>query len=272
MTSYRDQVVIVTGAASGIGLALARQLGEAGAVVTLADVSENAVKEAAAALSGAGHRATGIALDVTDREAVQALVDATVAESGRLDYMFNNAGVGIGGEARDFSIDDWRKVIDVNLYGVINGILAAYPVMIRQGHGHIANTSSLAGLIPFAGEIPYVASKYAVVGISHTLRVEGADLGVRVTCVCPGKIETPIYDSSEIVGFDRDRVLAEWPEGITAEQCAAIILRGVARNKATIVITRFAKVLSWLHRLSPNLVIWATRRYLRKMRAYRTDT
>jgi len=271
MTTYRDRVAIVTGAASGIGLALSQQLARRGANVTLVDVDRAPLEEAAESLASAGMRARAAVVDVTDRDAVEQVVESTVSEFGRLDFLFNNAGIGVGGEARDFAYADWKRVIDVNLFGVINGVAAAYPLMVRQGYGHIVNVSSLAGLTPLAGEISYVASKYAVVGLSHTLRAEAADLGVDVSVVCPGKIETPIYDTSRVINFDREAIFALWPTGISPERCAEVILRGVERNKATIVVTRFAKLLWTLQRLSPTAMIWVMRRYMRRMREHRID-
>jgi NAD(P)-dependent dehydrogenase (short-subunit alcohol dehydrogenase family) len=269
MTIYRDKVAIVTGAASGIGLALSEQLARQGALMTLADIEREPVEKAAERLASAGLSARSAVVDVADRDALTQLVESVVSKLGRLDFLFNNAGIGVGGEARDFAYTDWKRVIDVNLFGVIHGVAAAYPLMVRQGYGHIVNVGSVAGLIPLAGEISYVASKYAVVGLSHTLRAEAADLGVRVSVVCPGKIETPIYDTSRVINFDKEATLALWPKGITAERCAEIILRGVERNKATIVVTGFAKVLWALQRLSPTVMIWAMRRYMQRMRKHR---
>jgi NADP-dependent 3-hydroxy acid dehydrogenase YdfG len=271
MTTYRDKVSIVTGAASGIGLALSRQLARRGALVTLLDIEAAPLEQAAEALASAGVQVRTAVVDVTDREAVKQAVESTVSEFGRLDFLFNNAGIGVGGEARDFAYADWKQVIDVNLFGVINGVAAAYPLMVRQGHGHIVNVASVAGLIPFAGEISYVTSKYAVVGLSHTLRSEAADLGVKVSVVCPGKIETPIYDTSRVINFDKEATLALWPKGISPERCAEIILHGMERNKATIVVTRLAKLFWAIQRLSPTAMIWASQRYIRKMRKHRLE-
>ena len=271
MTTYRDKIAIVTGAASGIGLALCQQLARRGALVTLVDVDGAPLAKAAEALASAGMRARAAVVDVTDRDAVEQLVESAVSEFGRLDLLVNNAGIGVGGEARDLAYADWKEVIDVNLFGVIHGVAAAYPLMVRQGCGHIVNVASVAGLVPLPGEISYVASKYAVVGLSHTLRAEAADLGVKVSVVCPGKIETPIYETSKIINFDREATFALWPTGISPERCAEIILRGVERNKATIVVTRFAKLLWAMQRLSPTAIAWAMRRYMRRMREHRIE-
>lgn len=270
-SDFHDRVAFITGAASGIGLQLATQLAAAGARVVLADRHGDAAAQAATRLTEAGRTARAIQLDVTDREAVRLAIETTVAAEGRIDYLFNNAGIGIGGEARDFGGGEWDRVLAVNIDGVVNGILAAYPIMLRQGFGHIVNTASVAGLIPLPGEISYTASKWAVVGLTHTLRAEAADLGVKVTLVCPGKVETPIYATSPVLGFDRDKVLALWPNGVTPEVCANVIMRGVARNRAVVVITRTARLLWWIERLSPSLMVTLGRLYMRRMRQYRLE-
>ena len=268
MSQFRDKVVIVTGAASGIGRALSEELARRGASVTLADINPSPVEEAAETITKAGHKAETFVLDVSDYDAVEKMVADTMARYGRLDYLFNNAGIAVGGEVRDCSIDDFRNVINVNLFGVVNGVAAAYPLMVKQGHGHIINTASLEGLIPFPATVSYVASKYGVVGLSNALRIEGTDLGVKVSVVCPGYIKTPIFQTSKMIKIDREKMLKSLPErfGITSEACAQIILRGVQRNKAIIVVTGFAKVLWALQRISPAVIRWMMRRDLRKSR------
>lgn len=268
MSQFRDKVVIVTGAASGIGRALSQELARRGASVILADVNPSPVEESTETITKAGHKAETFVLDVSDYDAVEKMVTDTVARYGRLDYLFNNAGIAVGGEVRDCSIDDFRNVINVNLFGVVNGVAAAYPLMVKQGYGHIINTASLEGLIPFPATVSYVASKYGVVGLSNALRIEGTDLGVKVSVVCPGYIKTPIFQTCKLIKIDREKMLKSLPErfGITPEACAQIILRGVQRNKAIIVVTGFAKVLWALQRISPAVIRWMMRRDLRKSR------
>jgi len=234
----------------------------------MADVQTKQLEEVVDSITTSGHRVKAVTLDVTDFDAVKALVDSTVKEYGRLDYIFNNAGIAIGGEVRDCSIYDWRNVIEVDLYGVVHGVHAAYPIMVEQGFGHIINTASIEGLIPFPGTISYVASKYGVVGLSNALRVEGADLGVKVSVVCPGYIKTAIFHTSKMIKIDRQKILASLPErlGITPEECATVILRGVERNKATIVVTGMAKVLWMLQRVCPGLILWMMRRNIKRGR------
>ena len=265
--AFAGRVALVTGAASGIGLALARQLAAAGARVTLVDRDGDTLERLLPTLP----RARVQALDVTDADGVHAAVAACVEAEGRLDLMINNAGIGVGGEVMDLDAEQWRRIIEVNLFGVVHGVRAAWPIMRAQGGGHIANVASLAGLFPLPGESAYAASKYGAVGLGRVLRIEGADLGIRVTTVCPGRIDTPIYDTSPLIGFDKDAVLRWWPKGITAERCAATILDGIARNRGLVVVTGHARALYALSRVSDRLTEFAGRRYMRLMRRYRTD-
>ncbi len=137
MNRFKDKVAIVTGGASGIGRELCRQLGGHGATVIVADVNREGAEEAASSIAGStAGRARAAHLDVTDAEEVRKLIRDTAAEFGRLDYMFNNAGIAIGGDARDMDWEHWRRILDINLMGVIYGSRAAYSVMVEQGFGH----------------------------------------------------------------------------------------------------------------------------------------
>jgi NADP-dependent 3-hydroxy acid dehydrogenase YdfG len=264
MGAFTDKVAIVTGGASGIGRALGEALARSGARVVLADRDAELVARAGEEIG-----AETAVLDVRDAEAVKALVEGTARAHGRLDYLFNNAGIAVLGDARDVSLEDWRNVIDVDLYGVVHGVVAAYPIMIEQGSGHIVNTASAAGLIPAPGEVSYNAAKYGVVGLSHALRAEAEDLGVKVSVACPGFIETPIFQTSKVVNLDRARLLARTPKAMSPDRCAQEILRGVERNQATIVVTTLGKVAWRLHRYVPWVVTWLLRRGVRQMREVR---
>jgi NAD(P)-dependent dehydrogenase (short-subunit alcohol dehydrogenase family) len=264
LRTYADAVAIVTGGASGIGRALGEALARRKADVVLADRQVELAEEVAAKIRGSGGKASAAALDVRDFEAVDRLVQETVGSRGRLDYIFNNAGIGIGGPARDYTIDDWNQVFAVNIHGVANGVQAAYPVMVRQGFGHIVNTASMAGLMPTPMIVSYGAAKHAVVGLSTSLRVEAASAGVRVSVLCPGVIRTPILDggkygkmpaslTSEAQRRSMERLRPMEPY-ILAEQT----LRAVARNKAIIVIPAWWKIFWWMNRLSPSLGLYVS--------------
>jgi len=268
MSMFRNKIAIVTGGGSGIGRALARDLARQGADVVLADLQIDATQRVAAEICAAGGKTSAHCLDVSDSEAVESFVMRTAAEKGRLDYMFNNAGIFILGEFCDHSTADWKRMLDVNVSGVFAGTAAAYAVMIRQGSGHIVNTASIAGLIPTPGSTAYCASKHAVVGLSTALRAEAAEYGVKVSAVCPGFIDTPLFDS-KVLGMARTnemkvkarvRKIAMMPE-----QCAAAILRGVARNQAIIPVTGHARIMWALNRYFPGLVQALMRRGASRM-------
>lgn len=250
------KVAVITGAGSGIGKCLCLQMAARGAHVVACDLNQAAADETAGSIAANGGSAHTAALDVSDYDAVKAMAAGVIADRGRIDFLFNNAGMGIGGEARDITIEHWRRVLNVNLNGVIHGIDAVYPHMVARGAGHIVNTASLDGLVPFPNHISYTASKYAVVGLSLALRVEAAPLGVRVSVVCPGRVKTPIFDRSELVNCDRDKTMkiASAPPGITPGTCAQRILAGMDRNEDMILPSLYAQFMWTLERLHPRLV------------------
>jgi len=264
--SYTGKYAIVTGAGSGIGASLCRALVNAGADVVCTDIDGDAAGKTAA---GLGDRARAARLDVTDPAAVQATVDEVVNRAGRLDLMFNNAGIVWGGDTELLTLDKWNAIIDVNIRGVVHGIAAAYPLMLAQGHGHIINTASMAGLAA-AGQITsYVTTKHAVVGLSLALRSEAASRGVGVTVVCPAAVETPILDKGAVGGFvGRDYFLeTQGGKPYDADRLARDILRAVEKNKAILVKPRIAHA-QWLFaRLAPTLMSRMSTRFIASQRA-----
>jgi NAD(P)-dependent dehydrogenase (short-subunit alcohol dehydrogenase family) len=271
MSTFKDKIAIVTGAASGIGKALCEELVRRGARVVATDLNEEALQSTVASIQGTSHPVYAQKQDVTDYEAFKRLVDDTVAREGRLDYIFNNAGIAILGEVRDGSIDHWRKVLDVNLNGVVYGSLLAYQQMVKQGSGHIVNLASVEGLMPFPTTVSYVTSKFGVMGLSEGMWVEGKDLGVKVSVVCPGFVSTPIFEVSDTVGMDRhkwrEEGLATWERfAISPEGCARVILKGVEKNKPIITVTVMAKIMWWLTRISPTFMMNFARKDFNKWR------
>jgi NAD(P)-dependent dehydrogenase (short-subunit alcohol dehydrogenase family) len=267
--SFAGKTALVTGAGSGIGAALCRALADAGVDVVCTDVDGDAANKTAATI---GARAA--ALDVTDAAAVQAAVDEVVNRAGRLDLMFNNAGICWGGDTELLTLDQWNAIIDVNIRGVVHGVAAAYPLMVRQGHGHIVNTASMAGLTA-AGQITsYVATKHAVVGLSLALRSEAVPRGVGVLAVCPAAVETPILDKGAVGGFvGRDYFLqAQGGKPYDADQLARDVLRAVEKNKALLVKPRIAHA-QWLFaRLAPTLMNRVSMRFIEGQRAKQAQT
>ncbi len=197
MKDLAGKVAVITGGASGIGLALARRLAADGMSIVIGDIEADAMSAAVAELHGSGATASGVLTDVTDPDSVDALRDAVLAEHGAVHVVCNNAGVAAGGPAWEISVDVWRWVLDVNVFGVINGIRSFVPTLIEQGEGHIVNTASIAGLIAAPGIGPYTASKHAVVSISETLvqdlAAAGANVGVSV--LCPAFVRTRIHEA-----------------------------------------------------------------------------
>ena len=262
---------LVTGGASGIGAALCKAIGGSGVPVCVADIDEVGAERTAESVRRIGGKARAAGLDVTDRGAFERLVDEVESSADPVDLLINNAGVGLGGEVRDHTAADWDRVLSVNLRGVVHGIDAVYPRMVARGRGTLVNVASLAGLVAVPGEASYVASKYAVVGLTKVLQAEAAALGVRVHLVCPGVVRTPIYETSPTRGFDAEEILAMWPRGVTADQCADRILRGIVRGRGTILVTTSAKVLWWLERLSPSLMTGLGRAYIARARRFRVE-
>lgn len=254
---------IVTGAASGIGLAIAAQLCQRGMRVVLADLDGDGASRAAADLAEPRtDQAVGRTLDVRDGDAVERLVAEVVARHGRLDLLCNNAGVSVGGPTHEMTAAHWKRVLDVNLQGVVNGVLAAYPRMVEQSHGHILNTASAAGLVAPPFVTAYATSKHAVVGLSTGLRAEAALHGVRVSVLCPGSVDTPILDrgpdddlppmaSKPVTAREYLALVRQRPVG--AEGVAKAAVKGMEHNRAVIVAPRSAASLWYLHRLSPRL-------------------
>ena len=198
MENLTGKTAVVTGAGSGMGRAFAERFARAGMNVVLADVEEPKLDEAVAAITATGAQAIGVPTDVTDGDAVDRLRDAAIEAFGRVHVLCNNAGVA-GGPASggEWVLEnEWRWVLEVNLWGVIHGHRAFLPHLVEGGEGHIVNTASMAGLLP--GHSAYSASKWAVVGITEglfqTMRMRGT--GVGVSCLCPGWVDTQI-DRSE---------------------------------------------------------------------------
>lgn len=254
MDTYAGKTAIVTGAASGIGLEVSRELARRGAAVIMADLNVGLLEKEVNSLKQYGLQVEMAPLDVTDFDAVKMMVQEALANHGRIDYMFNNAAIAIGGRAHEHSREAWSRVIDTNLNGVINGVVTVYPAMIGQGCGHIVNTASTGGLVPVSGVISYITSKHAVVGLSLALRMEASQYGVKVSVVCPGFIKTPIYDTTELINMDREKLKRILPRGSSPQKAARVILADVERNRAVIICPRQARVIWWLNRLAPGLV------------------
>jgi NAD(P)-dependent dehydrogenase (short-subunit alcohol dehydrogenase family) len=195
MKEVKDKVAFITGGASGIGLAMARVFIREGMKVVIADIRRDHLDEAMALFNGAG-AVHAIELDVSDREAMARAASETERVFGKVHVLCNNAGIGIGGPLKLATYDDWDWAINVNLWGVINGVQAFIPRILAHGEGgHIVTTASMASFLPIFGAGIYITTKFAVVGLSESLRTELASENIGVSVLCPGPVQTNIAES-----------------------------------------------------------------------------
>ncbi len=201
------------------------------------------------------------------------LVNDVYDRHGRLDLMINNAGIGVIGFAHEMTLAYWERIYDTNVRGVLHGVLAAYPIMIKQGHGQIANTASLNGLLPSPLQGPYAMTKHAVVGLTMSLRLEAQAYGVRINLICPGLIETPMLDKAGPPGLPATPHVFTDARGLLghgshlapypAARLAREVLSDLDKDRPIIIRPSSARWLWWLYRLSPRIGLTYGRSYVR---------
>jgi NAD(P)-dependent dehydrogenase (short-subunit alcohol dehydrogenase family) len=264
MTQLKDKVVAVTGAASGIGRALAQKLVARGANVALSDVNEAGLRETAGMLNGTGCKVTTHVVDVRRREAAEAYAADVERQHGGADVIINNAGLVARGSLEEISYEDFELVLDVNLWGVIYCTRAFFPLLRKRPEGHIVNISSINAMVPFVKNGPYNISKYAVLAFSETLMQELDGESIRVTCVHPGGIRTNIVRNAKGTGASDaaifDRIARTMPE-----TAAETILRGVERNKEQVFVGADAKMLATAKRLFPHWILHRTGKVMKRL-------
>lgn len=192
--NIKDKVVVITGASSGLGEAAAKHLAELGATIVLGARRADRIETLADEINGNGGKALAIAADVTKLDQVKKLVDSAVEKFGRVDVILNNAGIMPLSPIDRLNVEEWEKMIDVNIKGVLNGIAAVLPYMKEQKSGQIINTSSVAGHKIFAGSAVYSATKFAVRALTEGLRMETKAYNIRTTIVCPGAVKTELLE------------------------------------------------------------------------------
>jgi len=264
MTKVKDKVVAVTGAASGIGRALAKRLAAMGASVALADVNETGLYETAAMLAGSTGKVTTHAVDVRSQIAVERYAADVERQHGGADIIINNAGLTVRASIEEISYEDFELVIDVNMWGVIYGTKAFMPLMRKRPEGHIVNISSINAMVPFVRNGPYNISKYAVLALSETLMQELAGEPIHVTCVHPGGIRTNIVRNSKGSGAE-DAALFDRIARTSPEQAAETILSGVEKNKEQVFVGIDAKALATAKRLFPRWIVRRTGAVMRRL-------
>jgi NAD(P)-dependent dehydrogenase (short-subunit alcohol dehydrogenase family) len=238
------KVAVVTGGASGIGRATALALAHAGADVVVADINDERLSEAQAEIVALGQRALAVHCDVSVDADLERLARITQAELGRVDLLMNNAGVVVRGALEAIDLDDWRWCFGINVFGVVRGLRAFLPSMLARGSGYIVNTASMAGLVALTGEgAPYVASKFAVVGLTEALALYCRPRGIGVSLLCPGGVATNLAETSRSIGMTPEREVAETRVAQTVQggaemrpaEVAACVLDAVRRERFLIL-------------------------------------
>ncbi len=257
---FTGKVVLVTGAASGLGRAIAVAFAGAGSNLVVVDVDEVGLKETAGMVDAAGGSCMRQRVDVSNREQMEGMAEAVLREFGRVDILVNNAGVAVGGELKDIPIEDIEWIVGVNLMGEIYGTRLFLPGMVERGRGHIVNVSSLSGLAVLPLHIPYTTTKFGITGFTEALWIEAGRYGVGVTLVCPGAINTAIMSKARLHAPDavRERVEGLWTsrlekKGSDPEEVARRVLQAVQRNRFLLITGFESHLLYNLRRLFPGL-------------------
>jgi NAD(P)-dependent dehydrogenase (short-subunit alcohol dehydrogenase family) len=236
---FKSKVAVVTGAASGLGLGITeRLLAEGAAAVFMGDVQEDNLKKESHRLNGRyPGKAQPLLTDVTKLEQVQSLVGAAHSFEGHLDFVFNNAGIGLTLPVEQVTFDIWRFVVNLNLMGVIYGTYAAIPIMREQGSGHIVNTGSVAGLVPAPYQAAYAATKGAVIKMTESLQYELEVEGLSFSVFCPANIRTPIFGDLEPPA-----------DSISVEEAMDYIFPELEKKSLVIALPEFTKQLDAYYR------------------------
>lgn len=207
---FEGRVAVITGGASGIGRGTALAMARAGAAIVLADLNDQRLEETQAEIRAIGQRVLTVHCDVSRDEDVERLAQRALAEMGRVDILMNNAGVVLRGALEQIALADWEWAFGINVFGVVRGMNTFLPHMIQRGSGYIINTGSVSGLVALTGEgAPYIATKFAVVGLSEALALYARAFGIGVSVLCPASVDTNLGETGRSIGMTPEREIAE---------------------------------------------------------------
>lgn len=270
MSEIKGKTAFITGAASGIGRAASLAMAQEGASsLVLLDINPQGLEQTAGEVEKLGTVVKTIVADVTDFDQVKKAVDEAIKSLGAIDFLMNIAGVASMAPIEEFDISDWERIINVDLWGPINTVNAVYPHMVERKSGHIINVASISGL--WADQIfiaPYLTAKFGVVGLCEGLKAEAFLNGIKVTCICPGMVQTPIWEASPLKGFREDvRKLVRYFAllGEKPENTAATIIKAIKKDKYIQVTTPFQRIHYALRRHFPGLFNRGARVFFRFM-------
>ncbi|MBL4680220.1 MAG: SDR family NAD(P)-dependent oxidoreductase [Pseudomonadales bacterium] len=271
MKDFKGKVAAITGAGSGMGRALAISLANQGCHLALSDINEDNLEETVSSLAQLNVTASSHVLDVSNRHQVEKFAEDTVAHHGKVNMIFNNAGVSVSDTAEHMSYENIEWLMNINFWGVIYGTKSFLPFLQKVDEAHIINTSSIFGTIALPSQSAYNASKFAVRGYTYALRQELAETHIGVSCVQPGGVKTNIVNSSRYVPKDnaaetKDEISVKFESmaGLTSEQAAEQILRGVKKNKAQILVGKDAKIVALIERIAPIGYQWLLARLFKE--------
>ncbi|MBN1413142.1 MAG: SDR family oxidoreductase [Spirochaetales bacterium] len=248
MNEYNNKIAVITGAASGIGREIAQQLVRMGSTVVMLDIDSDGLKNFLQENKDYNNKIETNLIDVTNYNEINRLINDIADKHGTINFMFNNAGIGGTLPFESATMDHWHKIIDLNLYGVIHGIQAVFPIMKKQKSGHIINTSSISGIIPYPGQVLYNTTKYAITGLTLSLREEARKYNISLSIVCPGLVRTNIF-YKPIIGAAASEKEAAIPQGtVPVNLAVSQILKDIKKNKILSITPRILKLGYWLYK------------------------
>jgi butyryl-CoA dehydrogenase len=255
--NFAQKIIVITGAGSGMGRSMAMQLAQQGAIVLLSDINEAALAETRAMIEAAQGKCKTYTVDVGIKSQIDSFAALVLDEYKYIDVLINNAGIAIGeATLQEVPLADFERLININLWGVIHHTRAFLDIMLTRPEAAIVNTSSVFGLMGIPGQIPYCVSKFAVRGFTDSLRLELSGTNVAVTCIHPGGIDTNIVRNGIHYNGKKDATVAEFKKLVmtTADQAAAIIIKGIQKKSKRVMVGPDAKVIRLLTQLAPDIV------------------